>query len=109
MPSSERPAVLTVAGMTCDACERRVSSALEGAGARSVHANWHTAQARFAWPAEVDEAALRGAVTDAGYRPGSLRIEEPGHPAGGGDVDDDVLGLGAGYGFYVVGPCPRRS
>ncbi|MBQ8953570.1 MAG: heavy-metal-associated domain-containing protein, partial [Clostridia bacterium] len=54
-------------GMTCENCARRVENALnalEGVWA-TVRIDTHTARVRC--KTEPDEAALRGAVTGAGY------------------------------------------
>src|SRR5207245_5702878 len=92
-----RQAVLEVAGMTCAGCEGHVRSALEGAGASGASADWRRGIARFRWPESVGETALRGAVSEAGYQPGTLRVEEPGRPVWVcDDVDYDLLVVGAG-------------
>ncbi len=79
-----RQVTLWVDGMTCDACAQHVGAALERAGARQVAVDWRAGQASFDWPTEVAEAALRGAVEQAGYRPQALRV------AGDGNADGDA-------------------
>lgn len=104
MTAFDHRTVLEVAGMTCDACERHVRRALEGASASYVSADWRRGVARFRWQESVSEAALRHAVAAAGYRPGTLRVEEPGHqiPAGDAGVDYDLLVLGAGSAAFAA-------
>ena len=90
--------------MTCADCEHHVTAALENAGATEVSADLRRAVARFIWPGGASEAALRAAVTAAGYSPGALRTESPGAPAlpGGGDADYDLLVLGAGSAAFAA-------
>lgn len=104
MTASTRRATLNVAGMTCDSCERHIASALSGAGAIDASADFRRGAARFAWPEGVSEADLRAAVTDAGYTPGTLTVEAPPTPVGSGrgDVDYDLLVLGAGSAAFAA-------
>ncbi|MHB1592825.1 MAG: mercury(II) reductase [Streptosporangiaceae bacterium] len=104
MTGMTRRATLEVAGMTCTDCEHHVTAALEGAGAVQVSADFRRGVARFAWPAGVDEAGLRAAVTRAGYAPGVLRAGSPGAAAAPGaeDTDYDLLVLGAGSAAFAA-------
>ncbi len=97
-------ATLEVAGMTCTDCEHHVAAALEGAGAGQVSADFRRGLARFSWPAGVSEAALREAVTGAGYAPGTLRTVSRGAPApsGEGGAGYDLLVLGAGSAAFAA-------
>src|SRR5579875_1797882 len=90
--------------MTCTDCEHHVAAALEGAGAGQVSADFRRGLARFSWPAGVSEAALREAVTGAGYAPGTLRTVSRGAPApsGEGGAGYDLLVLGAGSAAFAA-------
>ena len=88
MTATARRATLEVAGMTCTDCEHHVSAALERAGAEQASADFRRGVARFTWPESAGEAALRAAVTAAGYTAGRLRAESPGAAAArGGEAD----------------------
>jgi mercuric reductase len=99
-----RSAELSVAGMTCESCERHVAGALTRAGAEQAWADVRRGVARFEWPEGVAEDGLRTAVVDAGYAPGALRVEQSGapRPAGRPDVDYDLLVLGAGSAAFAA-------
>ena len=106
-PSSHaRQAVLEITGMTCESCEGHVRTALEGAGASAVSADWRGGVVRFRWPEGVAEATLRARVEGAGYRPGALRVvgaaEDRPRPTGRRDVDYDLLVLGAGSAAFAA-------
>jgi len=114
----DKPVTLMVDGMTCDACAGHVSGALERAGARQAVVDWQAGQASFAWPSQVAEADLRGAVEQAGYRPGALRVAggaqpDPARPrptAAAGDAGDyDLLILGAGSAAFAAGIAARDA
>ena len=66
---------MPVAGMDSGQCEPRVREALERAGARQVNVIWQRGEVWFGLPRAVDRAALRVAVSAAGYEPGE--IERP--------------------------------
>jgi len=97
-----RATTLEVAGMTCTGCEHHVTAALERAGAGQVSADFRVGVARFALPEGVGEAALRAAVTAAGYTPGRLRAASHAAAAGAGDADCDLLVLGAGSAAFAA-------
>lgn len=63
---------LPIAGMTCAHCEATVRHALEQVGARDVRASFRRSEATFRLPPGVTTAALRQAVQDAGYQPGTI-------------------------------------
>jgi len=103
MDHRARPAVLEVEGMTCDDCAHHVTAALEGAGAEDVSVTWRTGEARFSWPEELTEGALRAAVEGAGYRPGVLRLLGTDIPTeADGDVDYDLVVVGAGSAAFAA-------
>lgn len=104
MTTPNRFAELSVAGMTCDSCERHVAGALERAGARHAAADFRRGLARFEWPEGVAEADLRAAVAEAGYTPGELRLAEPAapRPSAGAGLDYDLLVLGAGSAAFAA-------
>jgi mercuric reductase len=104
MDDTDRQATLEVAGMTCDACERHVTGALQGAGALDTSADFRRGVARFVWPHGVDEHALRDAVSDAGYTPGSLRVAATGarRVEHRDAVDYDLVVLGAGSAAFAA-------
>lgn len=60
---------LTVKGMTCDGCERRVSSALTRLdGVREAKADHHAERVSVRYdPERVGEDALREQIEQAGY------------------------------------------
>jgi P-type Cu+ transporter len=59
---------ISVEGMTCASCVRRVEKALRRLpGVSDVSVNLTTEQARVAFDGEPDTAMLAGAVRDAGY------------------------------------------
>ena len=68
---------MPVAGMDSERCEPRVREALERAGARQVNVIWGRGEAWFGLPRAVDRAALRGAVSAAGYAPGEIERPRP--------------------------------
>lgn len=104
MSTPTRSAELSLAGMTCESCERHVAGALTRAGAEHASANFRRGLARFEWPERVAEVDLQAAVAEAGYTPGALRVEEPGppRPAGGSDFDYDLVVLGAGSAAFAA-------
>jgi len=104
MTGTTRRAALEVAGMTCTDCEHHVTAALERAGAEQVSADFHRGVARFVLPGGMDVAGLRAAVIRAGYTPRTLRAGSPGAPtaSGAGDVDCDLLVLGAGSAAFAA-------
>lgn len=104
MTTPTRRAALFVAGMTCRSCEDHVAAALTRAGATHASADFRSGVARFEWPEGVSEADLRRAVTEVGYSPGALRVEEPGAPRPVGDpaVDYDLLVLGGGSAAFAA-------
>ncbi len=104
MSTPTRSAELSVAGMTCDSCERHVAGALERAGAQHASADLRRGTARFEWPDGIAEGDLRAAVADAGYGPGALQVEAPTVPrlAAGPDADYDLLVLGAGSAAFAA-------
>ena len=75
MSSRLRRVRMPVAGMGSGQCEPRVRHALERAGARQVNVIWRRGEAWFGLPRAADCAALRAAVSAAGYEPGE--IEHP--------------------------------
>lgn len=85
--------------MTCASCGDHVTKALRGAGAVEVAVDWQAGVARFVWPEEVPESALREAVSAAGYTPQALEAESArSAPEPAGPVDYDLLVLGGGVG-----------
>ncbi|MGH3440817.1 MAG: mercury(II) reductase [Nitriliruptorales bacterium] len=100
--------VLDVQGMTCDSCERHVASALSGAGAQDVQADWRAGEARFSLPDGVAEDALRDAVTASGYTPRELHMVTGAEPSGAGpaptaeDADYDLVVIGAGSAAFAA-------
>ena len=104
MSTTARPAVLKVGGMTCDDCAHHVAAALEGAGAESISVSWQTGEARFSWPEELAEGALRAAVERAGYRPGELRLLGRGlrKETTRRSFDYDLVVLGAGSAAFAA-------
>jgi mercuric reductase len=100
--------VLDVQGMTCDGCERHVTSALAGAGAQDVTADWRAGEARFSLPDGVAEDGLREAVTASGYTPRDLRVVAGTQTAGAGpapaaaDADVDLVVIGAGSAAFAA-------
>jgi mercuric reductase len=95
---------LDIAGMTCDACERHVTAALEGAGATDVAADHRRGIATFRLGDTTTDDELRAAITNAGYTPRALHIEEPAVPlpTSGGNLDYDLVVLGAGSAAFAA-------
>jgi copper chaperone len=67
--------VLKVQGMSCDACVRHVTRALEGIrGVSHVDVSLKDASATVEYePAKVDVQALQAAIRDAGYAAAARR------------------------------------
>ena len=68
---------MPVAGMGSEQCAPRVRQALERAGARQVNVLWQRGEVWFGLPRAVDRAALRGALSAAGYAPGEIEHPRP--------------------------------
>ncbi|MDP9484697.1 MAG: mercury(II) reductase [Actinomycetota bacterium] len=102
----EQKARMDVEGMTCGHCEVSVGRALEGAGADNVGADFRRGEAVFDLPAGADPESLRGAVREAGYRPGALeRVEgntDGFRPDGGGETEYDLAVIGSGGGAFAA-------
>jgi hypothetical protein len=75
MSGTLRRVRMPVAGMASGQCGPRVREALERVGARQVNVVWQRGEVWFGLPRAVDRAALRAAVSAAGYAPGE--IERP--------------------------------
>ncbi|MEY4400908.1 MAG: hypothetical protein RL072_773 [Actinomycetota bacterium] len=59
----------TIEGMSCGNCVRHVTEAIQGvAGVKSVEVSLEGKSAAIQFDGQVDEAALRTAVEQAGYR-----------------------------------------
>jgi len=103
MPTEPSEWVLDVAGMTCDACERHVSHAVERAGGIDVRVSWRDGQATFDG-ATIDEAKLTAEVAAAGYEAGALhgRATPPAPTRAGGDVEWDLAIIGAGSAAFAA-------
>ena len=97
---------MRIEGMTCDDCEVHVASALEGAGARAVRADFRRGEARFQVPEGADLAALATAVAEAGYRPMPTESLEPTSrgraPDREGDEEYDLAILGSGSAAFAA-------
>ncbi|MCL4433531.1 MAG: mercury(II) reductase [Actinobacteria bacterium] len=74
MLGNEQQALIKIEGMSCTDCEHHIKTALEGAGAMAVEANWERGEARFTWAKEVSEEDLKGAVHAAGYQPKEITL-----------------------------------
>ena len=77
MSGTLRRVRMPVAGMSSERCEPRVREALERAGARQVNVLWQRGEVWFGLPRAVDRAALRGALSAAGYAPGEIEPPRP--------------------------------
>lgn len=96
---------MSVEGMTCAHCEVSVGRALEDAGARDVKADFRRGEAVFRLPEGAETEALREAVREAGYEPGTVeRIgREPGRARIGEDgTDYDLAIVGSGGGAFAA-------
>ncbi len=101
--TDSRYSVLEVRGMTCDDCAAHVTSALERAGAKDVSVAWQDGEAKFSWPLEIPEAALRAEVSSAGYQPGFLRVlDDSSKLPGDSEADYDLLVIGAGSAAFAA-------
>ena len=59
----------TIEGMSCGNCVRHVTEAIQGVpGVKSVDVSLEGKSAAIQFDWQIDEAALRKAVEDAGYR-----------------------------------------
>jgi mercuric reductase len=94
---------MRVGGMTCADCERHVSSALEGAGASQVEADFRRGLARFTVVGTVDEAALRSAVEAAGYRPLAIEAQGSPDPSAAGKARRSPRSRGHRYDLAIIG------
>lgn len=102
---SDQRTRMNIGGMTCGHCEVSVGRALEGAGARDVEADFRQGEAVFRLPEGAETEALRGAVREAGYEPGTVeRIgREPGRARIGEDgTDYDLAIVGSGGGAFAA-------
>ena len=77
MSGTLRRVRMPVAGMASGQCAPRVREALERAGARQVNVVWQQGEVWFGLPRAVDRAALRIAVSAAGYKPGEIQRPLP--------------------------------
>lgn len=100
MPREPSRWELEVTGMTCDACERQVSRAIEQAGGSEANASWRDGRVAFT-AIDPDPAALASSIADTGYQPGALRpLASPTAPhtrstgGGGGEWDLAIVGSG---------------
>lgn len=65
--------LMKIDGMTCDGCEQSVSTALEGAGARDVRADFRGGQAAFSALGHEGEAVrFVDVVRETGYQPDAV-------------------------------------
>jgi mercuric reductase len=96
---------MAVQGMTCDDCNRHVANALETAGATDAHADYRRGEVVFTLAGD-NTAALRAAVTGAGYRPGRVEVlEEAGTrpPVRNGSQDSyDLAIVGSGSAAFAA-------
>lgn len=112
MPSPSRPRVtLTVQGMTCPDCERRVEQALAQAGAIDPQADWHRGLVTFFIEPGSDLEWFRAAARAAGstshrYLPGDFKVSPgsaPREAAGSFDsFDTDLLIIGGGSAGFAA-------
>ena len=98
---------LQISGMTCDACARHVSDALQRAGAHRVDVDWRAGRATV----DPDGTAARDlarAVDETKYR--VQRIIEPAARADvdAGDVEFDLAIVGSGGGAFAAAIAARR-
>jgi mercuric reductase len=102
---SEQRTRMNIEGMTCDHCETTVKRALENAGARDATADFRRGEATFDLPSDVEPEALRDAVREAGYEPGTVeRIERKPEAVrtGSTDHDYDLAIIGSGGGAFAA-------
>lgn len=98
---------MQIKGMTCEGCNETVAEGLSGAGATKVRADFKTGEATFD-PGEASEAALRGAVEEAGYRVLAIedvpeRTEGPAYRRGPEpETRYDLLVLGSGSAAFAA-------
>lgn len=94
---------MQVEGMTCAHCETSVEGALESAGAKRIRVDFRHSEAIFEFGG--DESKLGPAISDAGYVPGKVEALEAQAAilsAGGGDVDYDLVVIGAGSAAFAA-------
>ncbi len=102
---SEQRTKMNIEGMTCNHCESTVKSALEDAGASEASADFRRGEATFDLPSDVQPEALRDAIREAGYEPGS--VEQIGRQPeemriGSDDHDYDLVIIGSGGGAFAA-------
>lgn len=102
---SGQRARMNIEGMTCGHCEVTVKSALEDAGASEANADFRRGEAIFDLPSDVQPEALRDAVREAGYEPGS--VEQIGRQPeemriGSDSYDYDLAIVGSGGGAFAA-------
>lgn len=93
---------MRVEGMTCGDCEHHVETAMRGAGATDVKANFRLDEVRFRAPASIEPARFVGALAETEYRPGApehLEAEPAptrrnGSSSGGDRYDVAIVGSG---------------
>ncbi len=64
---------MSVQGMTCGSCARRVTRALESVGALDVRVDLSRGRAIFGFPGD-DIQVLAAVVQQAGYHPGRVAV-----------------------------------
>jgi len=90
---------LEISGMTCDACARHVTDALELAGAQSVEVDWRAGRAILG-PDGVSDADLARSLEGTKYN--VERVTDPGstNGAGGSAYEYDLAIVGSGGGAF---------
>lgn len=93
---------MQVGGMTCEHCNTTVERALESAGATDPHADFRRSEAVFEFAGGT--SSLASAIEHAGYSPGKVETleAEPIVASRGGDVDYDLVAVGAGSAAFAA-------
>lgn len=107
--TGDQAVVLRVVGMSCAGCAGHVREALASVGVSAAEVDVARGVVRFDRPAGVDDGAVARALSAAGYPVGRSAPLQQGNETGGpattaisGDVDYDLLVLGAGSAAFAA-------
>ena len=98
---------LQISGMTCDACARHVSDALQHAGARSVEVDWRDGRA-IVDPDGTSGRDLARALDETKYRVQRIIEADADDEIDACDFEFDLAIVGSGGGAFAAAIAARR-